>query len=110
MQHFRGTVSDSRAKLTRHTPATLLHHVLLAGCNERMDVIQQVRAARALPAPAIARALRQAAGLSQGQVAEHLGVHRLTLHRWETGANRPRGQHLADYAALVADLQRELAA
>jgi transcriptional regulator with XRE-family HTH domain len=54
--------------------------------------------------------IRQAAGVSQLRFAKEVGVHRITLSRWESGACRPRADARARYAQLITDLQRELAA
>lgn len=37
------------------------------------------------------RGLRSTLGLTQAEVAVRLGVHAVTLARWETGATQPRG-------------------
>lgn len=37
-----------------------------------------------------ARAIRMAAGLSQGEMASLFPVHRMTLARWEAGTRTPR--------------------
>lgn len=63
---------------------------------------------RRMPPPAMARAIREAAGVSQRAFAAELGVHRLTLVRWETGTHRPRGEMRSRYATLLAQIQDEL--
>lgn len=63
-----------------------------------------------LPAPEMRRALRIAAGLSQQQVANGLGVSRSAVDHWEKGRREPRAQHLAEYAYLLQQLQEILAA
>ena len=67
------------------------------------SLTHELQAAR-LPMPPVARAVRQAAGATQSRVAEALGVHRLTVSRWETGERRPRGEMRARYASLLAEL------
>lgn len=69
-----------------------------------MTLIEEVRSAR-LPAPGVARAVRQAAGISQERLAAEIGVHRVTLARWESGTSRPRGSVRARYTTLLEDLQ-----
>lgn len=64
-------------------------------------LIEQVRLARRLPAPAIAKAIRQAAGVSQSAVADELAVHRVTVARWESGDRRPQGDLLRRYVELL---------
>ena len=72
---------------------------------ERASLMAAVRAAAALPAPALRRAIREAAGVSQGQIAREVGVHRMTVCRWESGTSKPTGEHLHAYAAILRDLQ-----
>ena len=69
-------------------------------------LVDQVAAARRLPAPRLAKAIRESAGVSQLRLAAELGVHRATVMRWEDGACRPRGEMLVRYAELLHDLQR----
>jgi DNA-binding transcriptional regulator YiaG len=70
----------------------------------------QVRAARKLPPPSIARAIRHEAGVSQQQVADELGVNRVTVARWELGERAPRGELRLRYIALLDELQQAVAA
>ena len=56
----------------------------------------------------MARAIRQAAGVSQVRLADELCVHRMTVARWEAGQRHPRGHLRSAYAALLAEL-REVA-
>jgi len=56
--------------------------------------------------PAVARAVREAAGVSQQDVAAELGVHRVTIGRWESGRRRPTGEQLRRYAHLIDELKR----
>jgi DNA-binding transcriptional regulator YiaG len=68
---------------------------------ERMRRRRQVRAVPSLPPPAIRRALREAAGLFQVDVAEVIGVSDSTVSQWEGGWHRPRGARLSEYADLL---------
>jgi transcriptional regulator with XRE-family HTH domain len=70
-----------------------------------MSLIREVRA-RQLPSVERRRAIRRAAGVSQIRMAAELGVHRLTLVRWENGTIEPRGDNRAHYANLLARLQQ----
>lgn len=70
-----------------------------------MSLLNDVRARGALPIPALRRAIREAAGVSQGQVAREVGVHRMTVCRWESGTSTPTAEHLHAYAAILRDLQ-----
>ena len=66
------------------------------------QVISRARARQQLrAAPAIARALRQQAGLTQADIAEALGVSRITVCRWELGQRVPRGELAVRYLALL---------
>jgi DNA-binding transcriptional regulator YiaG len=69
------------------------------------QLVDEVRTARSLPSPALARAIRESAGVSQVRLAAELGVHRMTVARWETGARKPTGPVRAAYAALLAELR-----
>jgi DNA-binding transcriptional regulator YiaG len=69
-----------------------------------MSLIDTVRTRSALPTPALRRAIREAAGVSQGQIARELGVHRMTVCRWEAGTSTPSGDHLHAYATILTDL------
>jgi len=61
---------------------------------------------RRLASTGAARAIRQDAGLSLGEMAQDVGVHRSTLFRWEAGLRRPRGPAAERYLALLEDLIR----
>lgn len=74
-----------------------------------MTLVEEVRASKALPEPKVARMIRTAARISQERLAEELGVHRMTVARWETGQRTPRGRTRVAYAALLHELQREIA-
>jgi DNA-binding XRE family transcriptional regulator len=69
-----------------------------------MQILDEVRAARRLPGPAVRREIRRNAGLSQQRLADELGVHWQTVHRWETGRAEPSMPVRARYARLLADL------
>jgi DNA-binding transcriptional regulator YiaG len=69
---------------------------------------EEVLRTRRLPPPAIARAIRREAGVSQSQLAGALGVHRVSVARWELGTRRPRGAKRLAYAELLEELQREV--
>ena len=76
--------------------------------NHMSQLAEEVRKARRLPPPLMARGIRRAAGVSQTRLAEALGVHRVTVTRWELGARAPRGAIRLAYAALLDELQREV--
>ncbi|WUO18016.1 helix-turn-helix domain-containing protein (plasmid) [Streptomyces sp. NBC_00289] len=55
----------------------------------------------ALPGPAERARLRVAANLTQAEVADALGVHRVQVVRWETGRAEPRQPHRQTYARFL---------
>ncbi|WP_328746422.1 helix-turn-helix domain-containing protein [Streptomyces sp. NBC_00285] len=68
----------------------------------------QVR--RALPAPEQRRAIREAAGLTQKELADAVGVSRQAVTQWETGARSvPRGKLLDRYVEALETLKAETA-
>jgi DNA-binding transcriptional regulator YiaG len=68
------------------------------------DLVAGVREARSLPRPDEARSIREAAGVSQARLGAELGVHELTVHRWETGIHSPRGETRLAYSRLLREL------
>jgi len=73
------------------------------------QLLDEVKVARSLPAPSLAREIRRAAGVSQQRLADELGVHAATVLRWEAGAQRPSGRVRAAYAQLLTELNRAFA-
>jgi DNA-binding transcriptional regulator YiaG len=73
-------------------------------------LVQQVKAARRLPPPAIARAIRDEAGVSQQAIADELGVGRVTIARWELGTRVPRGELRLAYIRVLDELRDAVAA
>ena len=71
------------------------------------ELLEELRHVRRLPPPTLARAIRKAAEVSQERMADELGVHRVTVARWEAGQRRPRGRLLHAYVALLDALQQE---
>ncbi|MFB7293567.1 helix-turn-helix domain-containing protein [Actinacidiphila glaucinigra] len=57
--------------------------------------------AEVLPSPEMRARLREADGLTQRQVAEALGVTRLSFLRWETGQATPHPRRRAAYLRLL---------
>lgn len=75
----------------------------------RISAMQRkARAARDLPSPAMRRAIREDAGITQDDIAGTFSppIARQTVSRWETGNRRPRGDHLVQYSELLRHLQR----
>lgn len=60
----------------------------------------------ALPEPAERIRLRQLFGVTQNEVAEHIGVIRRTVYAWEHGAE-PIGENRVRYAELLASWARD---
>ncbi len=69
------------------------------------DLLEEVRSRRRLPPAAERRRIREAAGVSQRQLARALNVSWTAVHRWESGS-QPRA-HVDEYARLLREL-REL--
>ncbi|KUO07305.1 telomere-associated protein Tap [Streptomyces sp. DSM 15324] len=67
-------------------------------------LLEQAAAPDALPAPAERKRLREAAGLSQDQVAKALDVRRETVTGWEAGRTDPRPPARAAYIRLLDGL------
>ncbi|WP_143671304.1 helix-turn-helix transcriptional regulator, partial [Streptomyces sp. Ru87] len=57
-----------------------------------------------LPEPAERRRLREAAGLSQAQIASALDTRREAVGNWESGRTEPRPPKRAAYARLLEGL------
>lgn len=60
-----------------------------------------------IPPPKERRRLREAASLTQAQVATRVGVSRETVRSWETGRTTPRGRKREAYAKLLISLGEE---
>ena len=48
------------------------------------------------------RTLRQQRGISQEELAEHMGVSRQAVGKWESGASYPDTEHLLALAEFFA--------
>ena len=73
-----------------------------------MTLIEQVRLSRSLPPRGLAAAIRRSAGVSRESLAEELGIHPVTVARWEQGSRTPRGKLRVRYAQLLAELAAEV--
>ncbi|MFB7652253.1 MULTISPECIES: helix-turn-helix domain-containing protein [unclassified Streptomyces] len=60
-----------------------------------------------LPPPKARRRLREAASLTQAQLADRMGVTRATVRTWESGRTTPRGRKREAYAELLKALAEE---
>ncbi|MFE3128302.1 helix-turn-helix domain-containing protein [Streptomyces hydrogenans] len=57
-----------------------------------------------LPPPRVRAKLRMAAGLTQQDVADAVGVKRVAVTRWELGQTSPRRPHRENYLRLLRGL------
>lgn len=73
-----------------------------------MTLIDEVRSTARLPEASTARLIRISAGISQERLAAEVGVHRVTLARWESGECRPRGTARSRYSTVLHEIRREL--
>lgn len=69
-----------------------------------VDALLEQVARDELPPPSERRRLREAAGLSQAQIAEALDARREAVGNWETGKTEPRPPKRAAYARLLEGL------
>ncbi|MEU9109799.1 helix-turn-helix domain-containing protein [Streptomyces xanthophaeus] len=67
-------------------------------------LLEEAAAQDALPHPDERKRLREAAGLSQDQIAKALSVRRETVTSWETGRSAPRPPKRAAYIRLLDGL------
>jgi DNA-binding transcriptional regulator YiaG len=74
---------------------------LVALAHRRKDAHQQ------LPEPTRRTVIRLRAGLTQGEMANVLGVSRQAVARWEAGDRQPGGKNLPSYVALLERLAQE---
>lgn len=57
-----------------------------------------------LPDPKQRKSIREAAGLSQQELADFIGVTRAAVANWESGTRTPRGQRLTRYVEAIRTL------
>jgi transcriptional regulator with XRE-family HTH domain len=69
-----------------------------------MGLLETVRAAQ-LPAPAMRRMIRTAAGVTLNEVAAEIGVTPMTVLRWERGETEPRRDRAIAYRQLLDGLR-----
>lgn len=70
------------------------------------DQLVSIAQVRALVRSGAARSIRQAAGLSLGEVARALGVSPSTVFRWEHAQRSPHGDAGIAYGRLLSQLMR----
>ncbi|MEU3602262.1 helix-turn-helix transcriptional regulator [Streptomyces sp. NPDC006798] len=71
---------------------------------QRVDALLNSLGDDALPPPGVRAKLRVAAGLTQQDVADVLGVKRLAVARWELGQTHPRRPNRENYLRLLKGL------
>jgi DNA-binding transcriptional regulator YiaG len=71
-------------------------------------VARAIHLRRALPAPSMRRALREANGISAAELARPMGVTRQTVSKWELGRRTPSGPLLEAYVAVLDELAASL--
>lgn len=59
-----------------------------------------------LPEPAECKRLRELFGVTQQQAADHIGVMRQMVNRWERGRSVPSGENRKRYAELLESWAR----
>lgn len=69
-------------------------------------LVDEVRESFSLPALHEARRIREDANVSQVRLAAELGVHELTVQRWEAGTRTPHGDLRRAYARLLHELDQ----
>lgn len=69
------------------------------------EIRSRLRVRRDLLTPAQRRNLREAAGLSQQELADAIGVTRQAISHWEVGTRTPRGALLDRYVDAIRALQ-----
>jgi DNA-binding XRE family transcriptional regulator len=69
-----------------------------------VETLVELAQVRALLRSGKAKEIREAAGLSQAEVAEALGVHTSTVYRWEAGECAPMGPAGLKYGELLHSL------
>jgi transcriptional regulator with XRE-family HTH domain len=72
------------------------------------SLVAEVQRERQLPSARVLKGIREMAGVSQQRLADELGVHRVSVARWEIGTRRPHGELLGRYLELLEALQVQL--
>ena len=82
--------------------ATLWHSPAMIAKGD--DLLARIRRRRQFR-PALARALRQDAGVSQAEIAATLEIDHSTVCKWEGGQRTPRGELADRYFDFLAQLE-----
>lgn len=78
----------------------------MKGASMNLSLREEARLSSQLPSPPLARNIRIAAGISVNRLASAVGVHPVTVSRWEAGTRSPRGELRLIYAVALQDLLR----
>ena len=70
-------------------------------------LVAEARLRRSLPPPAVCRAIRESACVSQLEVARALGVDRVSVTRYESGQRSPRPAVRSRYVEVLSRLAEE---
>lgn len=73
-------------------------------------LLEEVRTAKRLRSPQVAKAIRLGAGVSLRRLAIEVGVSPAALLAWEEGRYKPRGSNRVIYIDLLEALSREVSA
>lgn len=76
--------------------------------SSNLSLAARLAATRELPPPAVCRAIREAAGVSQRDLAKAVGCSYQTILNYEYGRRRPKPDLLIKYVALLADMAEAL--
>lgn len=69
-----------------------------------VTLTELLKARRALPAPAMRRAIREAAGASRSAVAREVGVTGEAVALWEAGKRTPSDRYIGRYLEVLSQL------
>ncbi|MFC8765122.1 helix-turn-helix transcriptional regulator [Streptomyces sp. NPDC057193] len=88
---------------------SILEGLIMEGSDsfQRVDaLLESLDEALVLPPPHVRAQLRLAAGLTQQNIADALGVKRMAVTRWELGQTSPRRPHRDAYLRLLKGLAK----
>jgi DNA-binding transcriptional regulator YiaG len=69
-----------------------------------VSLVEEIRNRRPVPPPRRLRAMRERVGVTQHRLATELGVHPVTVARWEAGTRSPSGSLRDRYLDLLEAL------
>lgn len=73
----------------------------------RTELAEKIASRRRLPTPAVRRAIRESARVSQDEIGRQMEppVCRATVSRWESGQREPSASYLTQYVRLLDELE-----